>query len=145
MDVYRGELEADDSVLDVFLYISFFPQLVAGPIVRAAHFLPQLRQAPKLDRAMVTLGIVLILIGLFKKMVIANYLATELVDKRGALAKVAAIIAEHDANIENIHFKDRDGLSTHIRFTLTVRSRKHLANIIRSLRNRSVVMRVRRA
>lgn len=80
VDVYRRELKADASVLDVFLYISFFPQLVAGPIVRAAHFLPQLRQAPKLERSMVTLGIVLILVGLFKKMVIANYLATELVD-----------------------------------------------------------------
>ena len=80
VDVYRRELPADDSVLDVFLYISFFPQLVAGPIVRAAHFLPQLRQAPKLERSMVTLGVVLILVGLFKKMVIANYLATELVD-----------------------------------------------------------------
>lgn len=80
VDVYRRELKADASILDVFLYISFFPQLVAGPIVRAAHFLPQLRQAPKLERSMVTLGIVLILIGLFKKMVIANYLATELVD-----------------------------------------------------------------
>ena len=71
-------------------------------------------------------------------------IATELLDRRGALAKVAAIIAEHDSNIENIHFKDRDRLATHINFTLSVRDRKHLATILRSLRNRSVVMRVRR-
>lgn len=80
VDVYRGEVKATDSALDVFLYISFFPQLVAGPIVRAADFMPQLDQPPRLDRSMVSLGIVLILLGLFKKMVIANYLATELVD-----------------------------------------------------------------
>jgi len=71
-------------------------------------------------------------------------IATELLDRRGALAKVASIIAEHDSNIENIHFKDRDRLATHINFTLSVRDRKHLAAILRSLRNRSVVMRVRR-
>ena len=80
VDVYRREIPAADAPLDVFLYISFFPQLVAGPIVRAADFLPQLQAEPRLNRAMVSLGIVLILTGLFKKMVIANYLATELVD-----------------------------------------------------------------
>jgi D-alanyl-lipoteichoic acid acyltransferase DltB (MBOAT superfamily) len=80
VDVYRRQLDPVRSPLDIFLYISFFPQLVAGPIVRAADFLPQLRARPELDRPMVSLGIVLILVGLFKKMVIANYLATELVD-----------------------------------------------------------------
>ena len=80
-DVYRRQIEAVDSPLDVFLYISFFPQLVAGPIVRAADFLPQLREEPRLNRSLVSLGILLILLGLFKKMVIANYLASELVDQ----------------------------------------------------------------
>ncbi len=80
MDVYRREIEAVRSPLDIFLYISFFPQLVAGPIVRAADFLPQLKAEPRLNQQMISLGIVLILLGLFKKMVIANYLATELVD-----------------------------------------------------------------
>jgi alginate O-acetyltransferase complex protein AlgI len=80
VDVYRGKIPAEESPLDVFLYISFFPQLVAGPIVRASDFLPQLKTEPRLDRSMVATGIVLILIGLFKKMVIANYLANELVD-----------------------------------------------------------------
>lgn len=80
VDVYREETPAVRSPVDLFLYISFFPQLVAGPIVRAAWFLPQLEQAPKLTRAALCLGLTLILLGLFKKMVIANYLATELVD-----------------------------------------------------------------
>ncbi len=80
VDVYRGKIPAEESPLDVFLYISFFPQLVAGPIVRASDFLPQLKTEPKLNRSMVANGIVLILIGLFKKVVIANYLANELVD-----------------------------------------------------------------
>jgi alginate O-acetyltransferase complex protein AlgI len=80
VDVYRGKIPAEENPLNVFLYISFFPQLVAGPIVRASDFLPQLRVQPKLDHATVARGIVLILLGLFKKMVIANYLATQLVD-----------------------------------------------------------------
>lgn len=80
VDVYRRDVAAERSLLDVFLYISFFPQLVAGPIVRAAHFIPQLDEKPHLTRAMVGIGVTLILSGLIKKMVIANYLATELVD-----------------------------------------------------------------
>src|SRR5680860_100474 len=81
VDVYRRKIPAEESPVDVFLYISFFPQLVAGPIVRAADFLPQLKAPPRLSRALVSLGILLILVGLFKKMVIANYLATGLVDE----------------------------------------------------------------
>ncbi|MEG6507539.1 MBOAT family protein [Methyloligella sp. 2.7D] len=80
VDVYRKHVTPEENPLDVFLYISFFPQLVAGPIVRAADFLPQLKEEPKLEPSMVAKGIVLILLGLFKKMVIANYLATLLVD-----------------------------------------------------------------
>ncbi len=81
VDVYRKDAQAVKSLVDLCLYISFFPQLVAGPIVRAAHFLPQLNTAPRLTQRQIAFGIVLILSGLFKKMVIANYLATELVDK----------------------------------------------------------------
>ena len=62
------------------LFKSFFPQLVAGPIVRAADFIPQLHAPVQLTRDYVSVGIVLILTGLAKKMVIANYLATEIVD-----------------------------------------------------------------
>ncbi|MEM9732114.1 MAG: MBOAT family protein [Pseudomonadota bacterium] len=80
VDVWRGQVTARRSPLDVMLYISFFPQLVAGPIVRAADFLPQLEKPAQLARPMVTVGLMLCLFGLFKKMVVANYLATDLVD-----------------------------------------------------------------
>lgn len=80
VDVARKEIPAARSPLDLFLYISFFPQLVAGPIVRASHFLPQLAQRPQLSRARLGFGLALIISGLFKKMVIANYLASVIVD-----------------------------------------------------------------
>jgi D-alanyl-lipoteichoic acid acyltransferase DltB (MBOAT superfamily) len=63
----------------MLLYLSFFPQLVAGPIVRASFFLPQLYTAPVRGLA-IGPPLMLILGGLFKKMVVANYLATDLVD-----------------------------------------------------------------
>nr|WP_321445139.1 MBOAT family protein [uncultured Cohaesibacter sp.] len=81
VDIYRKEIHASRSFVDLALYISFFPQLVAGPIVRAAHFMPQLDTKPVLTRLMMGKGFFLILIGLFKKMVLANYLATLYVDE----------------------------------------------------------------
>jgi len=78
-DVYRGDVEVCRDPLDMALYMSFFPQLVAGPIVRAAYFLPQLAR-PSAEPIPVAPALLLILIGLFKKVVIANYLATGLVD-----------------------------------------------------------------
>lgn len=71
-------------------------------------------------------------------------IATEVIDKRGVLAMIAAIISELDANIENIYFRDRDGRNTQIDFAIAVKDRKHLAQVIRTLRNRSLVIRVRR-
>jgi alginate O-acetyltransferase complex protein AlgI len=61
------------------LYMSFFPQLVAGPIVRAAYFLPQLAR-PSDEPVAVAASLLLILGGMVKKVIIANYLATGLVD-----------------------------------------------------------------
>ena len=80
VDVYRREVRADRSLFDVALYISFFPQLVAGPIVRAREFLPQLKSGPSLTMDRAGFGMALILVGLFKKMIVANYLATLYVD-----------------------------------------------------------------
>ncbi len=80
VDVYRGDVKPVRGPLDLFLYISFFPQLVAGPIVRAADFLPQLAIRPRLDQYTLAYGFLLTLIGLFKKVIIASYLATEIVD-----------------------------------------------------------------
>ena len=65
--------------LDILLYLSFFPQLVAGPIVRASFFLPQLARPPA-ERVPLAEPVLLIIGGLFKKVVIATYLATDLVD-----------------------------------------------------------------
>ena len=79
VDVHRGDVAVCRRLVDILLYLSFFPQLVAGPIVRAAFFLPQLARAPA-ERVPLTEPVLLILGGLFKKVVIATYLATDLVD-----------------------------------------------------------------
>ena len=78
-DVYRGDVAVCRNPLDMALYMSFFPQLVAGPIVRAAYFLPQLAR-PSAEPIPLAPALLLITGGLFKKVVIANYLATGLVD-----------------------------------------------------------------
>jgi alginate O-acetyltransferase complex protein AlgI len=78
-DVHGRRLEPA-SLLDVTLLMSFFPHLVAGPIVRGSDLLPQFAETPKLTRDMATMGLILIIWGLFKKAVIASELATGLVD-----------------------------------------------------------------
>jgi D-alanyl-lipoteichoic acid acyltransferase DltB (MBOAT superfamily) len=80
VDVYRGRLKAPRSPLDILLYISFFPHLVAGPIVRAHEFLPQLASPRRAEDFGFGENLLLILGGLLKKMVIANYLAVKFVD-----------------------------------------------------------------
>ena len=79
VDVFRGDVAVCRRLGDMLLYLSFFPQLVAGPIVRASTFLPQLAAPPRQDIALAP-ALVLIAGGLFKKVVVANYLATDLVD-----------------------------------------------------------------
>jgi len=78
-DVFRGDVGVTRNPLDMALYMSFFPQLVAGPIVRAAYFLPQLQREQR-EPIPLAPALLLILGGLFKKTIIANYLATGLVD-----------------------------------------------------------------
>ena len=80
IDVYRGRVAASGSLLDILLYLSFFPHLVAGPIVRAHEFLPQLQRPGRTADFSLGENLALILGGLFKKMVIANYLAVRFVD-----------------------------------------------------------------
>jgi len=80
IDVYRREIAYTTSLLDILLYISFFPQLVAGPIVRAKNFLPQIQRDVDPGKIDASRAFLLIMGGLFKKVVIANYIATELVD-----------------------------------------------------------------
>ena len=80
VDVHKNTIKASDSLLDLTLYISFFPHLVAGPIVRAREFLPQLGEVPRQMSLPLGASMALIIGGLFTKVVIANYLATALVD-----------------------------------------------------------------
>ena len=80
VDIYKKELTYKNSLLDVLLYISFFPHLVAGPIVNASEFIPQLKQPPKTNEVPFLFSIILIVLGLFKKTVIANYLGVDIVD-----------------------------------------------------------------
>ena len=75
IDVYRGKLKACDRFIHLALYISFFPQLVAGPIVRARDFLPQLDEDRPMNRDNLTEGLQIFLFGLIKKVVIADRLA----------------------------------------------------------------------
>ena len=72
IDVWRGTLQPTQSFLRFALYVSFFPQLVAGPIVRAADFLPQLERGPERTATRTREGLLLVLTGLVKKMVLAD-------------------------------------------------------------------------
>ncbi|QJB56595.1 MBOAT family protein [Pseudodesulfovibrio sp. zrk46] len=76
IDVYRGRLKTTKSLLDFALFVSFFPQLVAGPIVRASHFLPQLEEARSTRWDDFYQGARQFVFGLGKKVLIADRLAT---------------------------------------------------------------------
>jgi D-alanyl-lipoteichoic acid acyltransferase DltB (MBOAT superfamily) len=80
IDVWRRELPVERDLVRFALFVSFFPQLVAGPIVRAADFLPQLQRPPALDDNRVRAGLVRIFRGLFKKVIFADLLANLGVD-----------------------------------------------------------------
>ena len=82
IDIYRGQLKPLDNWCDYLFYLSFFPQLVAGPIVRARDFIPQIRQNPIVEsREMFGTGVFLILTGLFKKAIISDYISLNFVDR----------------------------------------------------------------
>ncbi len=76
IDVYRRRLEATNRLFEFMLYVSFFPQLVAGPIERASHLLPQVLGARQFSLSMAKSGVQLACVGFFKKMVIADNLAS---------------------------------------------------------------------
>ena len=75
IDIYRGKLSPTGSFVDYALFTSFFPQILAGPIERAANLLPQISAPRQVTRAKVLTGLNLILIGYFKKVAIADTLA----------------------------------------------------------------------
>jgi Predicted membrane protein involved in D-alanine export len=75
IDVYRGTIKAEKNFFMYSLFVSFFPQIMSGPIGRASQLLPQLREEKFLDSKLVLSGLQLMLWGFFKKLVIANRLA----------------------------------------------------------------------
>lgn len=81
MDVYRGEVKPVNNLLDFGFYVSFFPQLVAGPIVRASEFIPQLYKPFFLGRRQFGVAVFWILNGLAKKIVLSDYIAVNFIDR----------------------------------------------------------------
>ena len=75
IDIYRGQLKATKDFIGFAAFVSFFPQLVAGPIERASNLLPQILSKRKYNKKALTSGITLIIWGLFKKVVIADSLS----------------------------------------------------------------------
>jgi len=81
IDVYRGKIEPEKDILNFAFFVTFFPQLVAGPIVRAADFLPQIRREVWVSKEDLSKGLMLICAGLFKKAVISDYISINFVDR----------------------------------------------------------------
>jgi len=81
LDVYRGVLQPTKSLRDFVLAVSFFPQLVAGPIVRAGDFLPQLVRPPVLRTGQFLWGLCLMTLGLFEKIVLADTMLSGSADR----------------------------------------------------------------
>src|SRR5260370_41589848 len=81
LDIYRGVLKPTKSLRDFILAVSFFPQLVAGPIVRAGDFLPQLVRAPGLRTGQFLWGLLLMTMGLFEKIVLADTMLSGSADR----------------------------------------------------------------
>jgi len=81
IDIYKKEIEPVKSILDFGFYVSFFPQLVAGPIVRAAEFIPQLYKPYSLSKYNFGLALFWILKGLTKKVIIGDYIAVNFIDR----------------------------------------------------------------
>ena len=80
-DVFRGRIQPVKNILDFGFYVSFFPQLVAGPIVRAEEFVPQLYKPFHLSRRAFGIAVFWIINGLAKKIIMSDYLAVNLIDR----------------------------------------------------------------
>ncbi len=81
IDISRGRIQPLKNWFDYNFYLSFFPQLVAGPIVRARDFIPQIHQKPFVSKEMFGRAVFLIVGGLFKKAVISDYISVNFVDR----------------------------------------------------------------
>jgi alginate O-acetyltransferase complex protein AlgI len=81
IDIYRGTLKPVKNILDYAFFVTFFPQLVAGPIVRAIDFIPQIFKPIVVSKEMIGRAVFLICSGLIKKAVIADYISINFVDR----------------------------------------------------------------
>ncbi len=81
IDIYRGRLQPETNLIRYATFLTYFPQLVAGPIVRAVDLLPQLANRPSVTPDRIGQGLFLIMKGLVKKVVVADYLGVNLVDR----------------------------------------------------------------
>ncbi len=81
IDVYKQKVAPVNNILDFGFYVSFFPQLVAGPIVRASEFVPQLYKPFHLSKRQFGIAVFWILNGLTKKIVLSDYLAVQYIDR----------------------------------------------------------------
>lgn len=81
IDIYRGEIHACKDFLAYTFYLTFFPPLLAGPVVRAKDMLPQIQSNPQASRAMVGEGLFLIICGLIKKVIVADFISQNFVDR----------------------------------------------------------------
>ena len=81
VDIYRKEVKPVKNFFDYAFFVSFFPQLVAGPIVRARDFIPQIRQPYQLNKTDFSWSIIQIVKGFIKKIVLADYIAIHFIDK----------------------------------------------------------------
>ena len=81
IDVYRGRMIPERNIADFSFYLTFFPQLVAGPIVRASEFIPQMKGEYTISRNEFGYGLFLILQGLVKKMLISDFISAGFIDR----------------------------------------------------------------
>ncbi len=86
LDVYRGKTRPWESFLDFALFVTFFPQLVAGPIVRSVDFLPQCVEPRKTTTRQLSWGLTLLTLGIFEKVVVADTLMAPICDRVYAIA-----------------------------------------------------------
>ena len=81
VDIYRRQIEPCRDFLSYTFFLTFFPPLLAGPVVRAKDMLPQIQSNPVADRAMVSEGLFLIMCGLVKKVIVADFISQNFVDR----------------------------------------------------------------
>lgn len=81
VDVYRGKIAPVERLIDYVFFLSFFPPLVAGPIVRATELVPQIRRRPEVTDSMFAGGLFLLMTGVFKKVVLSDYISSNFVDR----------------------------------------------------------------